>query len=187
MWKRLLLVAVVVWAGMPSGPKTRSTEDRLNKAMPRIPWPQTSTGPAYNSSYGASNNSYGPGNNSYTSGNYSYPTGTGSTGGSNSSWTSNQGSGTVEPWSHAHTMYHSHDLGSLPGDFNQLRASYSDTVSAFNNHIGDHGNLVVTIQALRQSHSDLVSTVQALRASHSDLVTQHNAAVGKLENSNVFQ
>ena len=166
MWKRLLLAAVVVWAGMPAGPKARSTEDRLNKAMPRIPWPQNSTGPAFNSSYGPSNNSYG-------SGNYSYPTGTGSTGGSNSSWTSNQGSGTVEPWSHAHTMYHSHDLGSLPGDFNNLRASYSDTVTAFN--------------ALRQSHSDLVVTIQVLRQSHSDLVTQHNAAVGKLETSNVFQ
>lgn len=167
MLRKLLLAGVLLWMAAPPGntAKTRNLEDRLNAAMPRVPWPQANPGGSYNSSYP-------PGNSSYTSPNYSYPTGAGVSG-SDSAWTSNQGSGTVEPWPHAHTMYHSHNLGTLQSDFNNLRASYSDTVSAFNNHIGDHGNLV--------------AAVQTLRGSYSQLVTDHNDLVNRLGNANILQ
>ena len=166
MLGKLFLAGIALWMAAPPGntAKTRNTEDRLNQVMPRIPWPQADPGPSYNSSYP-------PGNSSWTSGNSSYPTGAGVSG-SDTTWSSNQGSGTTNPWPHAHTISHSHNLGSFQSDFNQLRQSYSDTVSAFNNHIGDHGNLVVT--------------VQNLRASYSQLVTDHNDLVNRLGNANIL-
>ena len=119
------------------------------------------------------------------SGNSSYPTGAGVSGsdsawaGAVSGWTSNQGSGTTNPWPHAHTfdhnhtIYHSHNLGSLQSDINNLRNSYSDTVTAFNNHVGDYQNAV--------------NALNTLRSDHSNLLNNHNALMFKLNASNLLQ
>ena len=182
--KLLLLAGAALWMAAPPGntAKTRNIEDRLNTAMPRIPWPQADPGPSYNSSYP-------PGNSSYTSGNYSYPVGynddrIGGADQANTNGISNgntghplySGTAPTDHWhsiDHYHPIPHGHIYGSLASDFNQLRQSYSDTVTAFNNHIGDHGSLVVA--------------VQAVRASYSQLVTDHNDLVNRLASANILQ
>lgn len=178
---KLLLAAAAVWLvrSVPGTAKSRNTEDRLNQAMPRIPWPQPYDGPAGNSSYP-------PGNNSYTSGNYSYPINygddrigqadqssvTGPTIYDVSGWYAGTGAHnhTID---HAHDMPHGHIYGSLATDFNNLRNAYSDTVSAFNNHIGDYGALV--------------TAVQVLRADHSNLLNNHNGLMFRLNAANILQ
>jgi hypothetical protein len=180
--KLLLLAGAALWMAAPPGntAKTRNIEDRLNTAMPRIPWPQTYDGPAGNSSY-----PYGQ----YTSqsSNNSWPTGAGVSGtdqgwASNAGtiWTSNQGSGTVEPWPHAHllpnhshTIYHSHNLGTLIDDFNALRGAHSELCSQYNNHVGDY--------------QGLVDTFNVLRADHSNLLNEHNGLMFRLNASGILQ
>jgi hypothetical protein len=188
MLGKLVLAGVVAWLVTPrrNTPKTRNVEDRLNSAMPRIPWPQQYDGPAGNASYGASNSSYGPSNTSYGSGNYSYPIGGGGMG-SSRAWTDNQGSGVTEPWSHAHVMTHTHDFGTLPTDFNNLRNSYSDTVVALNALRQSHSDLVPCVGALRQSHSDMIDAYNTLRADHSNLLNNHNSLMFRLNAANILQ
>jgi len=168
MLGKLLLAGIALWMAAPTGntAKTRNTEDRLNTAMPRIPWPQPYDGPAVN-------NSFGPGNTSYTSGNYSYPISSSadSIGGpdnGNSSWPLGGA-----PTAHYHSIAHGHYYGNLANDFNNLRNSYSDTVKAFNDHIGDHGNLVVAIATLR--------------ADHTNLLNMHNGLMFRLNATNLLQ
>lgn len=174
--KLLLLAGAALWMAAPPGntAKTRNTEDRLNQAMPRIPWPQNYDGPT-------TNNSYPPGNSSYMSGNSSYPTGAGVSGADNG-WSGAASGYNTSSWAgtpshnhtidHSHTIGHSHNLGSFQSDFNVLRNSYSDTVSAFNTHIADHGNLVVAVQNLRNDHSNLLDT--------------HNQLMSRLYYSNIL-
>jgi hypothetical protein len=135
------LVQMTAATGMAGTAKSRSTEDRLNNAMPRIPWPQSNPGGAGNSSYGINSGTNGIGgadNGSNTSN-----TGAGNTGGSdNGGVTSGQIGGASQHYhdmshshpggAHQHSMAHGHAYGNLATDFNTLRNSYSDLVSSHN-------------------------------------------------------
>ena len=186
--KLLLLTGAALWMATTPGntAKTRATEDRLNTAMPRIPWPQPYDGPASNSSYGPANWSYPPGNSSYTSGNSSYSVSTGWNGAGaadNGGVTSGQIGGAS---AHYHAMAHGHYYGNNAADFNNLQYTVSTLVDAYNNHVNDHGNLVVAVQNLRQDHSNLLDCVTALRAAHSSLLDTHNLLMTRLYNSNIL-
>ena len=61
-------------------------------------------------------------------------------------------------------MAHGHVYGSLANDFNALQDTMSTFIPAFNTHIGDHGNLVNTVSALRADHSNLLNA-------HNNLIT----------------
>ena len=135
------LIQMTASAGSSGTAKARSTEDRLNAAMPRIPWPQPTQSDATNNSFGLSSGTDGIGNQD--NGGSTSNNGTGSVGGSdNGGVTSGQIGGASQHYhdmshshpggSHQHSMVHGHVYGNLASDFNVLRNSHSDLLVSHN-------------------------------------------------------
>jgi hypothetical protein len=158
----LIIVLAYCWAtAMASAggtAKSRSTENRLNTAMPRIPWPQANPGQYGNTSFGPSNISYTVGNGSFDLSSNTNNIGAADNGG----LTSGQIGGAA---AHHHDMSHGHYYGNSAGDFNALRDTVSTLIPSFNTHISDHGALVNTVSTLRSDHSNLLNA-------HNDLITR---------------
>lgn len=139
--------------------KAQQLQQRVDTVViPRLPFPQPTTGPGGNSSFGPSNSSFTSGNSSFSIGN--------STFNDNSTTDGWQTGGRA-----AYNVLRDNYSSMVPA-FNAMRTTVSDLVAAYNAHIGDHGNLV--------------NTVSTLRASYSSTVTDHNNVVTALQNANVL-
>lgn len=136
------LVQMIAATGMAGTAKSRATEDRLNAAMPRIPWPQSRPSDANNNSYGINSDTDGIGG--ADNGGSTSNTGAGYVGAAdNGGNTSGQIGGASQHYhsmahghpggAHQHAMAHGHVYGNLATDFNVLRNSHSDLLVSHNN------------------------------------------------------
>lgn len=136
LWELIALIAGMSTSGTP---KSRSTEDRLNALVPRIPVQQPSPNQSAggfttggNSSFGTSNSSFGiSGQNTISS-----------PGGSYSQAWAQQVQATVS------TVF---------GAFNALQGSYSNTVPAVNALQGSYSTSVSQLNSLSADHNRLVT------------------------------
>jgi hypothetical protein len=166
------LTSMIAATGTVNTSKAYNIEQRVNALVPRIPVPQPSPATGAAGAPGGSNSSYSTSNGSYSMGviNCTANSGSSNQGGGPGSNTSGQIGGAS---AHYHDMTHYHTTASdLESTFNALQGTMSTLVPAFN--------------TLQGSHSSLVPVVNALAADHSQLVTDHNNLKTALVNANVL-